>query len=159
MIDKILVPAVQPIFLVIFEILFRILSKIKIPRFLFETQLMNYSSEGNHEGVKRILEIGGTNINCKDIWIQKSFIPYKFNHFIGFQFSIFDGIEFQDFILLPWFMLQKMVIPKLSDFYYCKKALKSTAKLFEHKPHSFHWNVIISFDFTFQSFMEFTTNI
>ena len=51
-----------------------------------EGQLISLSEAGNIDKVKQILESGKTNINCKDIWKQKSFMIFKFNYFIVFQF-------------------------------------------------------------------------
>ena len=124
-----------------------------------EEKLLQASQDGNLSKVSQILKTSKANINCRNIWIQKSFMILKIYDFILFQFKIIFGIEIQYLILLLWFWLHKMVIPKLSTFYYHNLLLKSTAKTFEYKNHSSNLNWIISSYFHFKSFLKLNSNI
>ena len=50
------------------------------------TSLICASKEGHTQIVQLLLSQPGIEINCKDIWIQKSFIKFAFNLALGFNF-------------------------------------------------------------------------
>ena len=50
-----------------------------------ESLLISASEKGNVQKVKQILETPLTDLNCKGVWFQISFIKLKCNYFIGFQ--------------------------------------------------------------------------
>ena len=130
-------------------------------RFLFEMEstLFKACHQGNVSIVKEILESVQAKINCTNIRIQKEFVKFNFIYLMIFQFQNIYGIKIQYLILLLWFVLQKMVIPKLFDFYYRNQVLKSTSKAFEYQNHSQYLNFIISLYFSFKSFMELQSDI
>ena len=60
-------------------------------------------------------------------------IRFKVYLLITFPFYIFHGIHFRYLIKLHWFVLVKMVIPRLSSFYYHDQVLKSSPNVFNLK--------------------------
>ena len=117
------------------------------------TPLILASLNGHVQIVQLLLSQPGIDINCKDIWIQKSFIIFKYTYLMRFQIHIFCGIEFQYLIILLSIVLQKMDISKLFNLFYHNQVLKSTTKTFKYQNYSQNINFLISSYFTCKWFI------
>ena len=67
-------------------------------------------------------------------------------------------MKFPYFIRLLWFLLHKMVILKLLDFYYHNQSLTSTAETLEYQSFSWNYNLKYLFDFNFNIYMGLNSN-
>ena len=79
------------------------------------TPLISASEKGHIEIVQLLLSQPGFEINGRNIWIQLLCIKLTLTFFLAFPLNHF-WIEYRSLIILIWFLLQREVMPKLSNF-------------------------------------------